>query len=161
MSNLRPTNEQQRRQLKAVVRRLLEMAGGVSSFEHVTRVQAPALSKYGSLDDAAAHMPIDIAMDLMLDTRSNGILSAMAAMLGFKLVALDADGQGENLPDITDVASLLCGISQLVKAVSNSVADGVITPEEERIISGKMEKSIQEIRALQRRVKAAVKGGAA
>lgn len=161
MNNLRPTTEHQRRQLKATVRRLLEMAGGVSSFKHVTRVQEPALSKYGSPDDTSGHMPIDIAMDLMLDTGSNGILSAMAAMLGYKLVALNADGQGASLPDVIDIAGLVQENSSLVSAVSEAIKDGVITPEEERLISDEVEKSVQDLRALQRRVTAAVKGGAA
>lgn len=160
MTDLRPTTEHQRRQLKAVVRRLIEMAGGVSSFKHVTRVQEPALSKYGSPDDAAAHMPLDIAMDLMLDTGSNGILSAMAAMLGYKLVALDADGQGAALPDVMDIAALVQENSKLVMAVSEAIKDGVITPDEERSISTEVEKSVQDLRAIQRRVKAAVIGGA-
>jgi len=89
MNDLRPTTAQFRRRLKAVVRRLLEIAGGVSSFEHATRVRAPVLSKYASAADEK-HMPLDIAMDLMKDTGSNGILSYMAAELGMKLVALDA-----------------------------------------------------------------------
>ncbi|WP_439273568.1 phage regulatory CII family protein [Pseudochrobactrum sp. HB0163] len=161
MSNLRPTTEQQRRQLKAVVRRLLELAGGVTSFEHVTRVKAPALSKYGSPDDAAAHMPLDVAMDLMLDTGSNGILSAMAAMLGYKLVALEVQGQGAPLPDIADIAHVVRDNCNVVDAVSAALQDGKITADEEREISANIEKSVQELRILQRKAKAAAQGGAA
>ena len=159
MSELRPTSPQDRRGLKAVTRRQLEMAGGVTSFEHVTRVKAPQLSKYGSLDDDA-FMPIDVVFDLMLDTGSNAILSFMLAKAGYKIIALEADGYGAKLPGMADVASLLHGISQLVNAVSDAVADGIITPEEERIASAKMEASVQQIRALQRILQAAVTGGA-
>lgn len=159
MSDLRPTTEQQRRQLKAVVRRLLEMAGGVTSFEHATRVKAPALSKYASADDALSHMPIDVAMDLMMDTGSNGILSVMAAMLGLKLVALETDGRGSPLPDVADISDLVRDNSNVITALSVALADGVVTHAEERQISSEIEKNVQELRAMQRKVKASVTGG--
>lgn len=159
MSNLRPTNEQQRRQMKAVVRRLLELAGGVTSFEHVTRVKAPALSKYASADDET-HMPLDVAMDLMMDTGSNGILSIMAAQLGLKLVALDVNGQGASLPDVGDISDLVRDNSNVISVLSAALADGMITPAEERDISNEIEKNVQELRAIQRKAKAAVSGGA-
>lgn len=135
-----------------------EMAGGVTSFEHVTRVKAPALSKYGSPDDET-HMPIDVAIDLMLDTGSNGILSYMAAKIGYKLVALDMDGQSAAMPGITDIAVLVQENSKLVSVVSQALADGVITAKEERSISDEIEKCVQELRILQRRVKASVPNG--
>ncbi|WOC17400.1 phage regulatory CII family protein [Pseudochrobactrum sp. MP213Fo] len=160
MSVLRPTSEQQRRQLKATVRRLLELAGGVTSFEHVTRVKAPALSKYGSPDDTAAHMPVDVAMDLMLDTGSNGIVSAMAAMLGYKLVALESDGQGAVLPTITDIAHVVRDSSDVVDALAHALTDGKISAAEEREISNKIEKSVQDLRVIQRKAKEAATGGA-
>lgn len=160
MSVLRPTTEHQRRQMKAVVRRLLELAGGVTSFEHTTRVKAPALSKYASADDATSHMPIDVAMDLMMDTGSNGILSVMAAMLGLKLVALDADGRGAPLPDVADISELVRDNSNVITALSVALADGVMTPAEERQISNEIEKNVLELRTMQRKVKAAVSGSA-
>lgn len=160
MSTLRPTTAQQRLILKATARRLLEMAGGVTSFELVTRVKAPALSKYSSPDDEM-HMPLDVAMDLMMDTRSNGILSAMAAMLGYKLLALDADGQGASVPDMGDISELVQDNSNVITAITRAMADGVITPAEERKISKEIEKNVQELRAMQRKAKAAVSGGAA
>lgn len=159
MNVIRPTTEQQRRQLKAVVRRLLEIAGGVTSFENATRVKAPALSKYASADDSTSHMPLDVAMDLMMDTGSNGILSIMAAQLGMKLVALDADGKGAALPDVSDISGLVRDNSNVISALTSAMADGMITPAEERTISSEIEKNVQELREIQRKAKAAVTGG--
>lgn len=161
MSGMRPSTEQQRRQLKATVRRLLELAGGVTSFEHVTRVKAPALSKYGSPDDAAAHMPVDVALDLMMDTGSTGILAIMAGMLGYKLVALDSTGQGAPLPDMRDAAELVQGNSRVVSTLAQAVADGHISAAEAREVSDDIEQSVASLRNLQRRVKSAASGGAA
>lgn len=161
MSGIRPSTEQQRRQLKATVRRLLELAGGVTSFEHVTRVKAPALSKYGSPDDAAAHMPVDVALDLMMDTGSTGILAIMAGMLGYKLVALDGTGQGAPLPDMRDAAELVQDNSRVVSTLAQAVADGHISAAEAREVSDDIEQSVASLRNLQRRVKSAASGGAA
>lgn len=159
MTDLRPTTEHQRRQLKAVTRHLMEMAGGVTSFEHVTRVKASILSKYCSpFEDA--FIPADIMLDLTLDTRSNGFLSFMAAERGMKLVALEADGRGAALPDLGDVAQLVEGYSQFITSLHFAVADGKITIEEARPLKAKIEVLVQQLRSLGRTIDAAVNGGA-
>lgn len=158
MSELRPSTPQQRRQLKAISRRLIEMAGGVSSFEHATRVKAPALSKYCSPDDEL-HMPADVLLDLMLDTGSIAPLSHLAEIFGYKMVALDAQPQSAALPNISDIALLMRDGSNVADAISQAVADGHISPAEARKISDFLEHLITDAQALQRKVKHAVSGG--
>ncbi|MDP8249600.1 phage regulatory CII family protein [Pseudochrobactrum saccharolyticum] len=158
MSDLRPTTGKFRRGLKAVVRRLLEMSGGVTSFEQVTRVKAPALSKYGSPDDEM-HMPLDVAVDLMMDTGSNGILSFIAAELGYKLVALDAQHFDGDLPSIDDVAQVISSLNAVVQEYAQVSKDGRVTPAERRRVFNEIEKAVQKLRSFQRMVDAATTGG--
>ncbi len=158
MSDLRPTSGKFRRGLKAVVRRLLEMAGGVTSFEHMTRVKAPALSKYGSADDEM-HMPLDVAVDLMIDTGSNGILSFIAAELGYKLVALDAQHFDGELPSIADVALVIQSLNSVVQEYAQASKDGVVTPAEKRRVFNEIEKAVQTLRVFQRMIDAATLTG--
>ncbi|UCA44329.1 MULTISPECIES: phage regulatory CII family protein [unclassified Pseudochrobactrum] len=160
MVKIRPTTEQDRQALKAAVRRLLPMAGGVSAFEKVTRVNASALSRYGAPDEAINHMPIDVAMDLMLDTRSNGIVSIMAAQLGYKLVSLGNQNFGNTLPDIGDMSRLSKSVSDVMHEYAQAIADGSITPREKQQIDIEIEEAVQMLRAFQRKVDGALsKGG--
>ena len=140
MVKIRPTTEQDRQALKAAVRRLLPMAGGVSAFEKVTRVNASALSRYGAPDEAINHMPIDVAMDLMLDTRSNGIVSIMAAQLGYKLVSLGNQNFGNTLPDIGDMSRLSKSVSDVMQEYAQAIADGSITPRKSSKLTLKLRK---------------------
>ncbi len=158
MNDLRPTTGHFRRGLKATVRRLLEMAGGVSSFEQVTRVKAPVLSKYGSPDDEK-HMPLDVAMDLMRDTGSNGILSFMAAELGYKLVALDAQHHDGCLPSMSDVSRVISSSSSVVEKYVQAAEDGVLSHAEKREVFSAIERAVQALRQLQRKVDAASSSG--
>ncbi|WP_376710874.1 phage regulatory CII family protein [Pseudochrobactrum lubricantis] len=160
MVKIRPTTEQDRQALKAAVRRLLPMAGGVSAFEKVTRVNASTLSRYGAPDEAINHMPIDVAMDLMLDTRSNGIVSIMAAQLGYKLVSLGNQNFGNTLPDIGDMSRLSKSVSDVMQEYAQAIADGSITPREKQQIDIEIEEAVQILRAFQRKVDGALsKGG--
>ncbi|MBX8826526.1 phage regulatory CII family protein [Ochrobactrum sp. SFR4] len=160
MVKIRPTTEQDRQALKAAVRRLLPMAGGVSAFEKVTRVNASALSRYGAPDEAINHMPIDVAMDLMIDTRSNGIVSIMAAQLGYKLVSLGNQNFGNTLPDIGDMSRLSKSVSDVMQEYAQAIADGAITPREKQQIDIEIEEAVQMLRAFQRKVDGALsKGG--
>lgn len=160
MVKIRPTTEQDRQALKAAVRRLLPMAGGVSAFEKVTRVNASALSRYGAPDEAINHMPIDVAMDLMIDTRSNGIVSIMAAQLGYKLVSLGNQNFGSTLPDIGDMSRLSKSVSDVMQEYAQAIADGSITPREKQQIDIEIEEAVQMLRAFQRKVDGALsKGG--
>ena len=160
MVKIRPTTEQDRQALKAAVRRLLPMAGGVSAFEKVTRVNASALSRYGAPDEAINHMPIDVAMDLMIDTRSNGIVSIMAAQLGYKLVSLGNQNFGNTLPDIGDMSRLSKSVSDVMHEYAQAIADGSITPREKQQIDIEIEEAVQMLRAFQRKVDGALsKGG--
>ncbi|MBX8811105.1 hypothetical protein HBA91_00525 [Ochrobactrum sp. MR34] len=160
MVKIRPTTEHDRQALKAAVRRLLPMAGGVSAFEKVTRVNASALSRYGAPDEAINHMPIDVAMDLMIDTRSNGIVSIMAAQLGYKLVSLGNQNFGNTLPDIGDMSRLSKSVSDVMQEYAQAIADGSITPREKQQIDIEIEEAVQMLRAFQRKVDGALsKGG--
>lgn len=160
MTDLRPTTGGFLRGLKAVVRRTIELAGGVSSFEHVTRVKAPVLSKYGSPTDEK-HIPVDVLMDLLLDTRNNAVLSYMAAALGFKLVPLEAEPMGADLPGMEEIAGILRKSSELIDAIIAAVSDGKICAAENRDINKKLDVLVQYVRALQRQVNNATDGGAA
>lgn len=87
----RPTQPEELLDIKAATRRDLALARP-SAFALITRVDAPALSKYGSPTEQGHFMPVDVMVDLMRDTGSCDLLSTIAALVGMKLVPIDDDG---------------------------------------------------------------------
>lgn len=89
----RPTTDEDRAELKSATRASLR-ALKASSFAMVTRVDEPALSKYGSLAEAAHFMPVDVLADLQKEYGhgvASPLLEALAAQAGFRLVPVVAD----------------------------------------------------------------------
>ncbi|EFO32593.1 hypothetical protein TRICHSKD4_2395 [Roseibium sp. TrichSKD4] len=79
---VRPTTEHDRRALKTSVRSTLRAAGSQTEAEQATRVSQQTLSTYGSTNPrhADCHMPIDIVMDLVMDTHDTSILNTMCRL---------------------------------------------------------------------------------
>lgn len=60
----RAGTEQQRLQLKAATRALIELNGGLESASCVTRVAKSQLAAYASINEATAYAPLDVILDL-------------------------------------------------------------------------------------------------
>lgn len=159
MVKIRPTSEQDRQEVKAVVRRSLTMAGGVSAFEKVTRVNASALSRYGAPDEVDYHIPLDVVLDLCIDTGSNAIIAVVAARLGYKMVSLGNQCFGSSLPDIGDVSRMSGAVSDVMQEYAQAIADGAITPREKQQINIEIEEAVHLLREFQRRINSSAASG--
>lgn len=138
--------------LKAAVRHALAIAGGGERFAAVTRVNAPALSKYG---DALgeAFMPLDVAVDLDREIGAPVIAEALAAAHGYRLSPADPAAAGA--PNFADVAKIMRESCDVADALTDALADGRIGPNEARTIDREIEESIAVLRGLQARVRSA------
>lgn len=152
----RPTTDHDRLALKAATRQALALAGGVSRFELATRVAAPALSKYGAVQEIAAFMPLDVAADLDRDLGAPVMAEAMAALAGYRLTPADAVAPGA--PSLADVAKIMRESCDVADALTAALADGKIGPAEARTIDREIEEAIAVLRGLQGRVR--MSGGA-
>lgn len=103
--------------LKSVTEQAIKLSGG-TQFETRTRVRKSALSKYGSASEPDAFLPLDVLLEL---DRHNGaplVTSAVAGMLGYRLVPAEALEDAQlNLEDVQaiaketgDVVNLLLGL---------------------------------------------------
>lgn len=104
----RNTTDEERYALKTATRHSLKLVVG-QKFSLVTRVQAPALSEYGSIAQPKDFMPVDIVLDLqreMPEGVPSPLLTELAALSGFKLVPHDSPGDGDEL-DIDDVDQMM------------------------------------------------------
>lgn len=151
MDDMRASTPDERRALKAAVRRSCKIAGGAASVQHATRAGEVDLSRYASTEHADRHCPIDVAIELDREAGSPVIVSAMAALLGYRLVAEDAKG-AEPL-SMRDVAQVTTEAAQLVSAVAEASGDGKIDPHEVNNIDKEAEEAVAAIRQLQAKAK--------
>ncbi|MDR6757816.1 hypothetical protein J2Y48_003113 [Mycoplana sp. BE70] len=156
---MRTISDKQGLTLKAATRRGIDQAGGGDALQHVTRVKAGALSKYATVgeDTADKFMPIDIAVECDLEANSPIIVSAMAAMLGYKLVPAD-DNAAVSMAPITlrDGLKIANEAADVVKAITEALEDENIDALEKRIITREIDQAMQALQCVLRRI-----GGAA
>jgi len=150
--DLRPTTAADRRRIKAATRRLADLAGGVSSAEHVTRVKAPALSKFGSPSDPQ-FMPADVILDLEADIGSPVLTAALAGMQGYQLVSTAGriHKAGTHELGLPCVAAILTNASAMANELNEGLADGKIDAIEAAQISAIAEEAIRHLRHVQAR----------
>lgn len=117
----RPTQPEELLDIKAATRRDLSLARA-KAFAMITRVDAPALSKYGSPSELGHFMPVDIMVDLIRDTGSLDLLSTIAGLVGMKLVPIDGD-DGCDKVSLGDVGEMMRESGEANSAVL-SVVEG-------------------------------------
>ena len=154
MDDMRASTPDERRALKAAVRRSCKLAGGAASVQYSTRVGDVDLSRYASKDHPDRYCPIDVALEIDREAGSPVIVSAMAALLGYRLVADDAKG-AEPL-SMRDVAQVSTEAAQLISAVAEASCDGKIDANEVNNIDKEAEEAVAAIRRVQAKAKGAV-----
>jgi hypothetical protein len=153
MDDMRASTPDERRALKAAVRRSCKIAGGAASVQHSTRAGEVDLSRYASTEHPDRHCPIDVAIELDREAGSPVIVSAMAALLGYRLVAEGAKG-AEPL-SMRDVAQVSTEAAQLISAVAEASVDGIDASEVSNI-DKEAEETVAAIRRLQAKARGAV-----
>ncbi len=102
----RPTSDHQRAALKLAVRRQIKASGGQGSAAVITRVRQQQLSEYASqrADHEQVHMPLDVALDLMLDSGEPVLIRALCTLAGGVFVELpSADSDGAWATEISEL----------------------------------------------------------
>lgn len=148
----RSTSDDERNELKAATRQALAIARP-TRFAAVTRVDAPALSKYGDPFTANAFMPIDIVADLERDLGAPLITEALAALQGYRLVPV-GDGDAGGRIGVDDLASLSKEGGDVVQTIATAMADGRIDGHERRAIAAEIAENVTVLRRIGRKVTA-------
>lgn len=84
----RPTTDHDRAALKSAFRRLVRSGGGQLEAAQATRVGQQALSRYGSPNHPGEHVPVDVLMDLTIDTDDADVIRAMCRLANGVFVPL-------------------------------------------------------------------------
>ncbi|WP_246801845.1 phage regulatory CII family protein [Ensifer sp. ENS06] len=158
---MRTISDKQGLTLKAATRRSVDMAGGGDALQHVTRVRASYISKCGSAgeDNADKYLPIDVATEADMEAGSPIILSAMAEILGYRVIPI-VEGADLSLPieppTHKDVTHLNRELMDVVRAYGDAVDDGHVDGREKKEITREIDEAIKALRSALQRIGGAV-----
>jgi hypothetical protein len=147
----RPTTDHDRAALKSAFRRLVRSGGGQLEAAQATRVGQQALSRYGSPNHPGEHVPVDILMDLTIDTDDADVIRAMCRLANGVFVPLPkTQGAITNWP--AAVGTAVKRGADAAEAICTALNDdGQITPEEitDLEILNKLSSAIEALVVLQ------------
>lgn len=136
---MRSLNREQYLLVKAATRTLIKNCGGLESAATMTRVGTSSLSDYCSVEKEDVFIPLDVALDLQIESGTFPLTEALAALSGGSFTP--ADAQAAN-PNLTIAAAGMMGeTADAIKSISESMKDGKITPREKKDIT----KQIQDV----------------
>ncbi len=143
---MRPTNEHNRRDLKAVTNRALRQVGA-SNFVQETRVREAQLSKYGSLGDDENYMPLDVVADLERVLGDPMITAQLAALSGFRLVP---DTAATRPPSMEQVGAVADTKGRLLSALISALLDNHVDNHERRELLPLVRDAIAQLQDLEK-----------
>lgn len=151
---MRTISDRQGMTLKAATRRAIEIAGGARSFAAVTRIKEGNLSKYGSPneDHAETFMPIDVAVEADMEAGSPIILSAMAEMLGYKLVPLAGSDDDANAVTAADALNIANEAGDVVRSITEALADGKVCAADRKEITRQGDEAVKALKTVLKKV---------
>jgi len=140
--------------LKAATRRAIEIAGGARSFAAVTRIKEGNLSKYGSPNEehAETFMPIDVAVEADMEAGSPIILSAMAEMLGYKLVPMAAAADDPDVITQADALTVANEMSDVIRVITTALADGRACAADRKDITREADEAVKALKLILKKV---------
>ena len=137
---MRTVSDIEIRSLKASTEAAFTLGGGVTAFPLMTRVNVSMLSKYASFNEEFAEklIPIDIAVEADRRAKSPVILSAMADIMGYQLVPLEARVQDAAGLSEADALLIMDEASDFWRLVRAAYADGRIDSLERKELLRKL-----------------------
>jgi len=150
---LRSITQDEELALKAAVKRALKMGGGAASVQHMVGAEETRLSRYASPHDLDSHAKITDAIEIDRQAGAPVILSAMASLLGYRLVAEEREADAKLSP--RDIARVATETSQFIAVLADASDDDVIDGNEQLLIDREAEEAVASIR----RAQAKAKGG--
>jgi hypothetical protein len=134
------------RSLKSATEASYTLGGGVTAFPDLTRVNVSTLSKYASFNDDLKEsvIPCDVAVEADRRAKSPVITSAMARMLGYRLVP---DSEQPDAGPVTemDAHRVLSESMDVSRAILDAVLDNRIDALERKKIAAEARQAMRAI----------------
>ena len=144
---MRPSHEQQRNALKNAFKHLVRLAGG-GTFADMTRVNGPALSKYGSISEPDHHAPIDVVLDAELQAETPIITMLLADLQGFELVRR-APVKAARI-NVQDMHVVLSGAVRVADEIRKALDDGRVDAGERLAIANEIKRTIRDLQHIEK-----------
>lgn len=148
---LRSITQDEELALKAAVKRALKMGGGAASVQHMVGAEESRLSRYANPHELDSHAKITDAIEIDRQTGTPVILSAMASLLGYRLVAEEHEADSKLSP--RDIVRVATETSQFMAVLADATDDNVIDSHERRLIDQEAEEAVASIRRAQAKAK--------
>lgn len=142
---MRASSEKHRATIKAACRLAVDMAGGGKALASRSRVNPPALSKYGSQSEPDSFMPLDVAYEADLEAGTPVIATALAELLGFRLVAIEVP-LATSIPTLEQAFAVLKETVEVFQTYQDGISDGRLDMADRQALRLQVN---QAIRALQ------------
>lgn len=140
---MRTISEEEIRSLKGATDSSYRLGGGVTNFPLMTRVNVSTLSKYASFNEEnrEALIPVDVAIEADRKAQSPVILSAMAHLLGYRLVT----SESRERRAITQESGTLVSLEMMdvVRALYDAFQDGKRDAADNKVIVKECDEAIR------------------
>jgi hypothetical protein len=150
---LRSITQDEELALKAAVKRALKMGGGAASVQHMVGAEETRLSRYANPHVPDAQAKISDAIEIDRQAGAPVILSAMASLMGYRLVA--EEGASDAKLSSRDIARVATETSQFMAVLADATDDDVVDADERRLIDQEAEEAVASIRRAQAKAKGA------
>lgn len=143
---MRTISEVEIRSIKSATEASYTLGGGVTAFPDLTRVNVSTLSKYASFNDDLKEsvIPCDVAVEADRRAKSPAITSAMARLLGYRLVP---DGEQVEAGPLTemDAHRVLSESMDVSRAILDALLDNRIDALERKKIAAEGRQALRAI----------------
>ncbi len=148
---LRLVEDDEITRIKARTKQLIKLAGGPELFQHSAGVPKDMLSKYGSGSEPhVIRADVVLALDRQLEAPM--MLSFIAEMQGYRLVPLEPGENDGDKVTLSDLADLHRADGDVSAVLSDAMADGVIDIGERRATRAAIDRKIQRLKAVDRKL---------
>jgi len=146
---MRTISEMETRSIKAATDAAYMLGGGVTAFPDLTRVNVSTLSKYASFNDEYREslIPCDIAIEADRRAQSPVILTAMARLLGYRLVR-DDEAEARRPATLTDVMKTYSESADVIREANKALADGKVDDADRKAVLPEIDEAIRALQQL-------------
>ncbi|WP_027682707.1 phage regulatory CII family protein [Rhizobium leguminosarum] len=147
---MRTISEVEARSIKAATDAAYMLGGGVTAFPDLTRVNVSTLSKYASFNDEYREslIPCDIAIEADRRAQSPVIVTAMARLLGYRLVRDGDDAMPSRPASLTDVMRTYSETADVIREANKALADGEIDAADSKAVLPEIDEAIRALQQL-------------
>ncbi|MGO6998995.1 phage regulatory CII family protein [Rhizobium leguminosarum] len=146
---MRTISEMETRSIKAATDAAYMLGGGVTAFPDLTRVNVSTLSKYASFNDEYREslIPCDVAIEADRRAQSPVILTAMARLLGYRLVR-DDEAELRQPATLSDVMKTYSESADVIREANKALADGEIDAADRKAVLPEIDEAIRALQQL-------------